>query len=68
MKEYVLTKLNDTINPETSVKEWLSAMDLGDDTLDDEAWFTDHFPAALEHKNVVPAYVFLENALNASRA
>lgn len=63
VKEYILTRLNDTINPDNPVKDWLSAMDYGDDTLGDEGWFVDHFPVSLEHKHIVPAYIYLEKKL-----
>jgi len=66
MKEYVLTRLHDTIVPDSSVKDWLGAMDCGEDTLDDEAWFVDSFPPSLEHRNVVPAFLFLETELAAA--
>lgn len=66
MKEYVLTRLHDTIVPDSNVKEWLSAMDCGDDTLEEEAWFNDFFPDSLEHKHIVLALQFLENEQLAS--
>jgi len=55
-KDYMLRRVDDTIKPEMKVKDFMGAMELGEDTLDELEWFERFFPANLEHKNIVGAY------------